>query len=179
METDQISALCGILIKGSKFLGVYPRNLIPTQFSIFPCCFIANTDNSDEPGEHWVAYFISYPNEIEFFDSFGKSPDFYHFSLKTNVINNRQIQANNSDYCGHFSIYFLVQRSMRVPPSFILCSFSQSDFKSNDRLVKRFLMPLLYSKPSSIHSSTPQSSVAPAYFKSGDRCHNFGNRCHQ
>lgn len=171
MDTDQISTICEFLVRGAKFLGVFPRNLIPLHFSVYPCCFIANTDNSDEAGEHWVAYFISLPNVIEFFDSFGKTPDYYHFKLKTNLINTEQVQSDNSDFCGQFCIYYLVQRSLRSPLSFILCRFSKSNFQFNDNLVKSFILPLLYSRPSATFKLSHQSCVAPIHFKYGDRCH--------
>ncbi|MCG8432192.1 MAG: hypothetical protein MJA29_13605, partial [Candidatus Omnitrophica bacterium] len=50
------------------FLGVFPSDELP-EVTERPCCFIANTDASDAPGEHWIAmYFDKY---IEYFDSYG------------------------------------------------------------------------------------------------------------
>ena len=48
----------------------------PKVIDRFPCGFVANTDPSDEPGAHWVAFYFQSERKGEFFDSYGKPPDY-------------------------------------------------------------------------------------------------------
>ena len=54
------------------FQGVYPVDLLPKSVNQFPAAFIANTDESSEDGEHWVAFYFPSKEMGEFFDSYGK-----------------------------------------------------------------------------------------------------------
>ena len=60
--------------------GVFPRDLIPTEFDSYPACLIANTDPSIEAGQHWVSYFFQSISDYEFFDSYGFPTSLYSFS---------------------------------------------------------------------------------------------------
>ena len=55
---------------GAKFDGVYPSDRIPKLTDEGPYA-IVNTDNSSEPGSHWVAL-CKNGNSILFYDSFGR-----------------------------------------------------------------------------------------------------------
>jgi hypothetical protein len=39
-----------------RTLGVFAADNLP-RMEITPCCFIANTDDSKNPGRHWVAFY--------------------------------------------------------------------------------------------------------------------------
>ena len=74
MNSNQIRRF----LKGCKcFIGVYPRDQLPV-IKTLPCALVANTDDSKNPGEHWVAMYFS-RTKTEYFDSFGLPP--YHEDL--------------------------------------------------------------------------------------------------
>lgn len=123
---------------------MYPRDLVPTCFPQYPCCFIANTDTSSEPGEHWVAYFVQSPDHIEFFDSFAFLPITYGFALHSNKHNSLQIQSDKSDFCGHFCLYFLYHRALGKPLDFLIRDFSPYNLGQNDQMVEHFVAPYLF-----------------------------------
>ena len=92
------------------FTGVFPRDRIPT-ITQFPCCFILNSDSSNQPGSHWLAIYL--PNDccLEFFDSYALPPSFYGFSFTSTISNNKLLQSNSSNVCGQYCIFYLIQRS--------------------------------------------------------------------
>ena len=57
--------------------------------SKFPCGFVANTDPSDEPGTHWIAFYFPSKQKGEFFDSYGKPPEYYHANFEKYLMNHR------------------------------------------------------------------------------------------
>lgn len=121
-----------MMSKYPEYLGTIAHNEIPTR--ILPNvkeqsrgCFIINTDNANQDGEHWQAvYFDGRPNgdkEINFYDSFGRYADKHildginqiahklncksYLRLKENRI---QLQNNNTGNCGFFCVKFLIDR---------------------------------------------------------------------
>ena len=58
------------------FIGVFPRDLLPQKVT-YPSSFIINTDNSNKPGEHWLAIYINEDRKLHFFDPLGLPPVFY------------------------------------------------------------------------------------------------------
>ena len=85
-------------VTSKTFYGVFPN------FSVlhrYPCGVVANTDLSNKPGTHWVAFYFSSTEKGEFFDSFGHSPDYYNNSFKSFLethssewsFNNRKLQS--------------------------------------------------------------------------------------
>ena len=86
MDTSQIvSALKSDPIARKIFCGVFPSDLLPKVLDTFPCGFVANTDPSNEAGKHWVVFYFQSEWEGEFFDSYGKPPDYYHETFKEYV----------------------------------------------------------------------------------------------
>lgn len=98
------------------FLGVFPSNYLPMQIPKFPSCFVANVDSSEKPGSHWVAFYLPGPGEMEFFDSYGNSPDFYQgpieeYTYRHHVTYNPHvIQSHNTAVCGQHCVYYLYSR---------------------------------------------------------------------
>lgn len=93
--------------------------------------FIINTDDSNGPGKHWRAIFIDNDEDrpsIEFFDPLGDAPEPQliedikkivdkldnekYFLFKENMI---QLQSDDTNHCGHFSLKFLEDRFNGVP----------------------------------------------------------------
>ena len=98
-----------------SFLGVFPSDMIPKKIYRYPSCFICNVDASNQEGSHWLAFFISSSNRIEFFDSYGNAPDFFkgtisNFSSQYSEVlyNPLTLQSNFTAVCGQYTIYFLI-----------------------------------------------------------------------
>lgn len=146
-----------------SFLGVYPRDGLPRRLPFLPCCLIANTDTSSEPGAHWVAFYFRSDGIGEYFDSYGRDiqhREFYNFLQRhciDYIVNAKRLQQLYSTICGEYCIYFLLHRSFGISMSSILSRFIVN-FSKNDRIVQQFM-----------HS----------YFKRQTVVQNFEFLCHQ
>ena len=60
-----------------QVIGVFVADEIPKTVISFPEAWIINTDNKTEPGKHWVAFYISYKRDGEFFNRYDGKPSFY------------------------------------------------------------------------------------------------------
>lgn len=56
------------------FRGVLAADSLPVARLRKPAILVANTDGSDKPGEHWVAFYFPRIGTAEYFDSFGNKP---------------------------------------------------------------------------------------------------------
>lgn len=89
--------------------GIYPVDKLPLVWPK-PCAIIANTDNHNQPGTHWVALFIDHFGYGIFFDSFGQRPTDPRFTyvLRRNTVfyeyNNKRLQDFSSNVCGCYCI---------------------------------------------------------------------------
>jgi hypothetical protein len=123
---------------------VFAADLLPTDL-IFPCGFIANTDNHLHKGRHWTAFFFPNSTTIEYFDSYGKPIDYFNteFSKYTShfsnlVVNYKQLQSVYSDVCGMYCLFFLFQRMNGVSFHDIIERFSNV-YDYNDSFVYNFV----------------------------------------
>jgi hypothetical protein len=129
----------------NKFQGVFPSDKLPSKITVFPACFVINTDPSGKPGSHWVAIYIDTNKRGEYFDSYGRPPEilalirFLNANSKCWEHNEKRVQGVFSSVCGHYSIYFILQRSSGTPMHSILDKFSSEDFEENDELVTEWL----------------------------------------
>ena len=101
--------------------------------------FIANTDASNKPGQHWVA-FVCKEGKIIFFDSYRKSPSYYnsHWSdFDSWTRNEVDIQQDESDVCGDYCIFFLkfVFSDVDFSLSKLHRYFDSNEKEENDQLV--------------------------------------------
>ena len=97
------------------YLGTYPADVKPKNLQN-RCCWIWNVDESDKPGSHWVAV-VKNQKQIQFFDSYGKSPTFFKrqywsdyfrdMGYIVNLYNDGQKQAYISRTCGTWCLLFL------------------------------------------------------------------------
>ncbi|GIX84985.1 uncharacterized protein CDAR_374191 [Caerostris darwini] len=62
-------------VDNDAFHGLYASDKIPF-IKEKKYAFVVNSDESSEPGSHWLAFYCE-NGCIEFFDSFGNPPDFY------------------------------------------------------------------------------------------------------
>lgn len=113
MDTKQLyKALSTNKITNPYFDGIYAKDLLE-DIDSKPILIICNTDPSFEPGKHWVVFFFE--NETcEFFDSLGKSVDFYgpefvnfveKFSTQTKFVK-KKIQPSNTALCGVYCLFY-------------------------------------------------------------------------
>lgn len=118
LSNNYVSWVCKNIF-GSSFLGVFPCDIHPTskrrKFSL-----IFNTGDSETPGEHFVALYLQ--NETLFyFDPLGEKPNdenIIKFILnqkhKRFIVWKKQIQHENSTYCGFFCIAFLLSKYKKI-----------------------------------------------------------------
>jgi hypothetical protein len=96
-----------------KFIGVLARDQLPYKPK-YPSCFIINTDRSNKPGAHWLAFYYDNVGHCTFFDSFGIHPSFYRLTSylertsKSWNYNNIKFQSNNSKTCGYYAFIFIL-----------------------------------------------------------------------
>lgn len=121
--------------------GVYAVDALPIgQLEKYPCGFIVNTDPSGMPGKHWVAIYFDAYKTGEFFDSYGKRPEYYNTMfltfLRRNALfyryNNKKLQNDYSNVCGHYCVYFLMLRARQNSMQLIIDSLS---FINSDQYV--------------------------------------------
>ena len=139
MNTAQLDSVLRRILPRSKvnFLGVFARDHVPTTIHNYPACFVANTDPSSKPGEHWVAFYLTTPQKIDFFDSYGFHPRAYGFTLPVTSYNHTQYQSLKSNVCGQYCILYLYSRT--------LCRCS-SKLAWNDSKVAKWVRSLKASK---------------------------------
>jgi hypothetical protein len=120
MNTSQIThALEQDPVTSKKFCGVFPSDKLPQTIDRYPCGFVANTDPSSEPGTHWVAFYFPSEQKGEFFDSYGRAPEYYRDSFGDFLdkhscawdFNRRKLQSAWSDVCGQYCIFYLSHRA--------------------------------------------------------------------
>lgn len=112
------------------FLGVFTSDILPAKLNKYPAAFIANVDSSDEPGSHWLAFYLPHKYGLEFFDSYGHTPDAFgqdivdYVSQFDDVIFNPQpVQSNVTAVCGHYCIYYIYSRCRGYTMKDIVSSF--------------------------------------------------------
>jgi hypothetical protein len=119
-----------IIRSGSDTRTKHPLNYIGTlpcdklsdiKVNSYPTCLIANADNSNEKGSHWLSVYVQSPNEVNFFDSYAedisKYKDIEHFVYSVSKqqpplqLTDSPLQGETSDVCGHWCILFIRLRS--------------------------------------------------------------------
>ena len=144
MNTRQIEA---ILKHDSQtknvFRGVFAMDQLPKMVKGM---YVINTDNHNEPGEHWVAVYCH--DYVEYFDSYGLLPQdvrLFEFLGKDFVYNNVALQLPMSNACGFYCIYYLIHRARRISQFNIVNILKRG---GGDFIVKNFVYkcykPLFY-----------------------------------
>ena len=144
MNGIEIEHYVGLIPETKRyFKGVYSSNNMPISETLY--CFIVNTDPSDQPGDHWLAFWVN-EKSVEFFDTYGRTSWNQMFSSsfskfidgRTCVYNTVVLEGIFSKTCGQFSIYYTCLRCLGVTYDDILNSFSVNVIV-NDKLVTNFL----------------------------------------
>ena len=109
--------------------------------------FISNTDTSQGPGEHWVAFYFPKRGPFEFFDSLGHMAKDYGVGfekiLKRKYLKNvGQLQQSTSNVCGLYCAYYVMKRHQGKTMKDIVKDFNVQQKKRNDRLIVTKMMKL-------------------------------------
>jgi len=153
MNTSQINAIISSDSKtNEKFQGVLARDQFINCEIIFPSLFVCNTDNSNQPGTHWVAIYFSELGKCEYFDSYGLPPLFSDVTQKllkidqTFTYNEKRLQSFQTNVCGTYSIIYCMLKSRNYSLSRILEMFLLTDnFNERDHALK-FYIENIYSE---------------------------------
>ena len=145
MNTKDIyTALQKNSVTTRSFRGVFAADQLPALDQQFPSSYVANCSNASHGGSHWVAFFQEKPSVIEFFDSYGKPPEFYNSHL-ANFIRGlkliRQVQILQqpmSTVCGHYCLYFLFNRCSGESYDQLIHSFTDNPL-INDKIVCQYV----------------------------------------
>jgi len=153
MNTIQIEKiLLGNPSTKKIFRGVFASDKLPKKIIKHPAIIIANTDSSDRPGTHWVAFYFKNATTAEFFDSYGQYPQNKHFInfLKKNSekfsYNKQQVQGYFSDTCGHYCILFSIYKGRNSSTKYFLNIFKKNDYIYNDKLILRLFKKIIQTR---------------------------------
>ena len=131
------------------YIGTFPACMFPdTNRERYS--FISNTQEHNEPGDHWVGWFIR-DGKVTFMDTYGRAPDdetfphyFSDFIEKfDNVEFSRvKIQSISSQLCGYFCIQFVYIMSLGLDIDAFIKEYT-TDTLVNDILVYDFVQSIL------------------------------------
>ena len=128
------------------FCGIFAKDEFKTINKNVECAYIANTDISENTGEHWILVYVEpQMNQIIFCDSYAKSPLYYgkEFVKWVNVPglkiiqNLRPVQNPNSIYCGLFVLYYYYHLARGMSLHDVNSNFFV-DTTKNDQVIIRF-----------------------------------------
>ena len=115
---------------------------MPEYVAPYPAAFVLNTDVAKDPGLHWVEVYQLSHDEVEFFNSFGRSLKNYKMEFlaagKKLVHQNDIWQSALSTVCGQYCLFFLLRRASGKSFSNILHLFTDNKF-SNDKMVCQYV----------------------------------------
>lgn len=122
------------------FRGIFARDQVPR--CLLPGFYFWNNGLYSSSGEHWLATYVTNDYTVEFFDSFGNSPQFYGWNIIGDVMyNKKSLQAPDSDICGMYCIFFMHFRSRGYSLQTILDNFSENSIQ-NDEYIQEFMKVL-------------------------------------
>ena len=125
-----------------KFCGMFPGDKLLWTIDRYPCGLAVNTDPYTKPG-HWIAIFLMSLQNGDWFDSYGKPPEFYG-AVFTEFINNqcnewkwndRMLQSDWSDVCGHYCIFYLGHRALRYSMKKIVQLFGNNTLLNDSKVL--------------------------------------------
>jgi len=106
--------------------------------------FVVNNQNSNHPGEHWLAVCVIDDN-YEFFDSYALGYEFYgneflnvFKQMKTVVQSNKVLQNEYSDVCGQYCLFYIAKKVLGCSLAHIYKYFSANTI-CNDEIVRKFV----------------------------------------
>jgi len=133
------------------YVGNFSADNLPKKLKTFEFAII-NTDISANKGLHWYAAFKS-SKTLEVFDSLGIDESKKLFlrnnlrlpGIKEIIFNSTQFQKNDTNSCGKYVLYFLINRLHNIDHSFgeILEEIFVPDLDKNEKKVQDFYEDLL------------------------------------
>lgn len=129
------------------FKGVYSINTLPKKLKIKNFIF-CNTALDFEVGKHWICFVKISSSTVECFNSLGfsQTSNLLHTYCKfTNVqdleFNVTSVQKPDSDTCGLFVLYFIIQRmhNLDIPFKNLMNEIFSNDLNKNEDNVTTFI----------------------------------------
>ena len=165
MDSNQLkNILKSDIMTKHSFQGVYASDQLkqiskPTQL---PASYIINEDPATKSGSHWVALYIDKNKHVEYFDSYGKLPIkpietfLRRLSREPNTYNSKQLQSFETQTCGPFCIFYLLQREQ----GFTLEKMIQMYFTTNASklLLNDYFVRDYVCRRYQVHLTIPMSS---------------------
>jgi len=146
MNTEQLECALGKDRCLSSFVkGIYSPDTLPDSVNIYPSAYICNTEDSHLPGKHWVVFWFQSTVNVEFYDSFGKTPEQYNTKfeafLKRNAFkclyNNVPLQREDTNTCGYHVLFYLLMKCDNIKMITIVSNLKKSN--SADRCVFEYV----------------------------------------
>jgi hypothetical protein len=138
MDTMQIQCT---LRNVPSFLGVYPRDLLPSHTFTQPSTIIINTDPHTESGTHWLAIRLEPRSSTSYyFDSYGLPPflpaiqSFLRHTCSVWDYNTTQLQSLTSNVCGLYCCLFVLYMDRGMTPRQFISLFNT---RHADRQLRR------------------------------------------
>ena len=128
------------LRKNDNYLGTFPLDRLPDLPNKFPKSIIINTDQSNKPGDPWIAIVLT-EKHAYYFDSFGlgiidqQIRQFLLPRYSSIIFNSLCIQHILSDKCGYYCIYFVQNVHNLKSYNKFLSNFTIDNLKQNDCIV--------------------------------------------
>jgi hypothetical protein len=113
---------------------------------------ISNTDTSNGPGKHLVAFYFARHGPYEYFDSVGNSPESYGVGFERRILNKKylrnygQLQQLSSYLCGLYRAYYFIKRYQRKTLKEIVKEFDPYQKNHNDHSVVSKMKKLIRKK---------------------------------
>ena len=134
------------------YAGIFAVDTLPKQLKFRHFC-VCNTDKSSGVGIHWFCFLRNSKYSIECFDSLGVTTEkkellgkICKFKGITEIeFNETQFQASNSESCGLFTLYFLLERMHNLDLTFETLLeeiFDAENHDLNEQKVKDFMSVL-------------------------------------
>lgn len=106
------------------YQGTFPKDwfiehVFHDTSATFPKAYIFNTDDSQDPGTHWISVYRPEEGQVEVFDSYGLPPRHWGWGLlkmlafmgwKTQQRQEQPLQYQYSTLCGVYCLYMLHHR---------------------------------------------------------------------
>jgi hypothetical protein len=192
-ESTETGRVPQLTIQAASVTGAGQKALLGANRS---CCFILNTDPSDAPGEHWLAFYYNCnTHKLEYFDSFGFPVATYPYVNEALTVNrlssicvsansSGSLQSTQSTVCGHYCVLYLHWRARHVSelPGLFAHSLLSSCIgpEQRDNLVVARLRTLSSRHPccnSLLGGSGSRASAAPVISQTCCCCNSAKRRC--
>ena len=134
------------------FRGVFASDQLPKEKdNQTRSAYIVNVDTHDEPGSHWISIFVE-ENRCQVFDSYGLPLPWYKpspfvkwvFTRCKDVSSNKgQLQATDSNTCGHYALFYLFTRARGKTLEAFLSPYENRQHVDNDHKIGEKLRKLV------------------------------------